>query len=288
MDNQSQFVVLNDEVVLKEQALIPVQTSGLYYGAGCFETFYADGNRIFKFGAHIDRLNNGLIYLGAPKKNQVNVVKIRAQIFELLKANRLENSFAKVRVQISFTDPGGYGVDHQLEPTSYITAEKIWDPKTSTRLATVNTRVVPSSSKPAHLKLSNMLHYRKAWQEAQQLGSEDALMLTTDNYAAETSISNLFWKKNDTIYTPSKDCDILPGIMRNSVIDILKSDGTYRLKEGRYKMDELKSAESVYCTNSVIKIIPVQQIDDVKFTIDQNFLQEIGNQLESYIEVNYQ
>ena len=44
-------------------------------------------------------------------------------------------------------------------------------------------------------------------------------MLSEDGYVAEGIVSNLFFVKNDTLYTPSLDTGILPGITRAHVIE---------------------------------------------------------------------
>lgn len=284
MDNRSEFVILNGELIRKQEAHIPVQSSGLYYGAGCFETFAVDKKRFFRFEDHIYRLNSGLNYLGVKNDYLASADEIKIQIIELLKANGLEDLMARVRLQVSLADAGGYGIDRDLKPVQYFTADKILDKKPVVKLSSVQARVVPSECKPTHLKLSNMLHYRKAWQEAQKAGADDAIMLTTDNYIAETAISNLFWKKRKVIYTPSEECDILPGIMRNSIIEILKKDDNFELVEGKFTIDDLKSADAVWCANSVIKLKPVVQADDIKFTAPNEFFQKLNNRVNNFIE----
>jgi branched-subunit amino acid aminotransferase/4-amino-4-deoxychorismate lyase len=77
----------------------------------------------------------------------------------------------------------------------------------------ISKKGVPGECRPASLKLSNMLHYRNAFREAADAGADDALMLTV-MAIAESSIANIFWKKENEVYTPSPACDILPGIMR--------------------------------------------------------------------------
>src|SRR5690606_40400625 len=62
------------------------------------------------------------------------------------------------------------------------------------------------------LPISNGLNFIQAAREANNLGANDALLLTTSNKISETTIANIFWVKGNTVFTPSKICDLLPGI----------------------------------------------------------------------------
>ena len=263
-------------------ALIQVSGSAVYYGTGCFETMRAESGKIFRFEEHIQRLNSGLKYLGAFPKDFMDILQIKKEIEELLSRNNLEKSVAKVRYQVSLQEKKGYGKDEDYKLVTLVTADEISYQKTSERsLVQVKTKVIPSHCKPAEFKLSNMLHYRNAFREAKQAGADDGIMLTTEGYTAETSVSNIFWKKDNTIYTPSVVCDILPGIMRSTVIDMFKEDGRFRVEQGKFLPDELFEADSVWVTNSILEISAISRIDGQKVNMDHDFMTEIRNMLDS-------
>jgi branched-subunit amino acid aminotransferase/4-amino-4-deoxychorismate lyase len=111
-------------------------------------------------------------------------------------------------------------------------------------------------------------------------------MLSSNGFVAETSIANMFWMKDEKIFTPSVDCDILPGIMRNSIIEILKQKMNYSVKEDRFSMDELLKADIVWLTNSVVGFAPVSGIENISFRIESEFYQDLKKQLRTYKEEN--
>lgn len=282
MSETTEFVSLNGSILPAEEALIPAHTSGIYYGAGCFETFKADENRIFKFKEHVDRLNGGLIYLGVDQGELIQPDELREKVSSLLTQNRLDQSAARVRIQVSLAEVNGYSEDESPNLIHFITAAEIDSKRTPVSLTVVNTRVVPSVSRPAHLKLSNMLHYRNAWREAKLSGADDALMLTVNGNIAETAIGNLFWKEGRTIYTPSTHCDILPGIMRNSVIEMISKMDQFSIKEGEYSLVEIKKADFVWMTNSVAEILPVHQIDNIQYSPANSFHENLTKLFHHY------
>jgi branched-subunit amino acid aminotransferase/4-amino-4-deoxychorismate lyase len=126
-----------------------------------------------------------------------------------------------------------------------------------------------------------MLHYRQAAIEARKKDGDDALMLTTDGFVAETSIANIFWKKGDTVYTPSTDCDILPGITRSLIIQLVKELG-YSVNEGQFRPNELVTADTAWICNSIREIVWIKSIDDQKFSEDRDFQDELVSRFERY------
>lgn len=281
MSNIIHYVNLNGSILPESKAMIFPGQSGFYYGTGCFETFRADNGIIFRFDSHIQRLYSGLKYLGVPKRLLPSGESLSKQIFELLEANSLHRSDARVRIQISIDEREGYKIVEDTAINQLIETKKRSGTLQSAKLVLAQTRVVPSICKPAQFKLSNMLHYRNAYREAQKRDANDALMLTVNGHVAETSIANIFWKSGDEIFTPSKKCDLLPGIMRNTLIKILKEDVSLLIREGEYNISDIKQADLVWLTNSVSEIQPVKQIEEQKFTSDDSYYNLLRERLQN-------
>lgn len=282
------YIILNGSCIHENHAKIPAITSGLYYGAGCFETFIADQGRIFKFDEHIDRLNRGLKYLGVSDSEIADEKTILQQIKILLTENDLLGKRSRIRIQISLADKGGYSKSNDSSLIVIISshlAEKKTQPK---KLIVSGTSVIPSSARPSSLKLSNMLHYRQAFREACMNGADDAVMQTVDEFVAETSIANIFWMKNGQIFTPSITCDILPGIMRDSIIEIIKNKMKLNVIEGKFVISRLTQADYAWLTNSVMEFVPVSTIAENSFQPNSDFLSDLQRNLEAYMKENMQ
>ncbi len=267
---------LNGEWVTPKKGAGLLLGAGFYYGAGCFETMRAEDGSVYKFNEHMNRLSDGLKYLGKEGKSIPSPEYIREVVSEILLKNNLEKGPCRIRVQCSLSERG-YAVSNQESVILHVSAEKIESAGSKEfKLGQVQTRVIPDHCKPAHLKLCNMIHYRHAYREAIQGGNEDALMLNMDHYVAETSKANIFWMKGDQIYTPSFGCDILPGIMRNSIIELIKQ--SFKKKhviEGSFKYPELSDADLIWVTNSIVEIQRVTHLDGKLIEVDDPFLDEL-------------
>jgi len=277
--NQTKKVILNGLPVDKKQASIPAVGSAVYYGTGCFETMKSESGKIFRFQDHIQRLNDGLKYLGTSENKLLTLSDLKSDIENLLTVNGLEKDVVKIRYQVSLIERNGYRGSSDSETIRLAAADKISSLPTERSLSIVKTRVIPSECKPAKYKSSNMLHYRNAYREALNSGADDGIMLTIDGFVSETSISNIFWKKDNVVFTPSVECDILPGIMRNTVIETLINDYQYKVSEGVFKPAELFQADIVWITNSVMEIVPVKSIDGKVLATDKDFFQYLINLL---------
>jgi branched-chain amino acid aminotransferase len=101
-----------------------------------------------------------------------------------------------------------------------------------------------------------------AKKEAMKLGYDEALMLDTEGYVSEASGENIFSVKNGTIKTTPLT-SILPGITRESVIQIAKSR-KIPLVEDKFTRDELYTAHEAFFTGTAAEITPIREVDDRK------------------------
>nr|WP_255695668.1 aminotransferase class IV [Rhodohalobacter sp. 614A] len=279
-------IILNGELISEAEATIPAVTSGLYYGAGAFETFLSENGEIFKYNEHIKRLNAALKYLGLSKNMLIDADSVLGQIKKLLQKNNLLDEKARIRIQVSLSEKPGYSGKDEASVLTIISASGCKKPVSPQHLVLSDTSVVPSSARPTQFKLSNMLHYRQAFREAEKKEADDAILLTIGGFVAETSIANIFWLKDGDVYTPSKECDILPGIMRKSIVYILREELGYEVNEGKYSMDELLIADAVWLTNSAIDFVPVSKIEGISFDITNGLFSDLSKQLSDYKKEN--
>jgi len=283
----SRYLMLNGEIVPAEEARISPEMNGLYHGTGAFETMLSDRGAIFRFEDHTNRLNAGLEYLGFENEVYQNAKSLRRNVDRLLNRNGLQKKRSRVRIQVSEAGAGGYSAPGPLRSLTLITTDELPDVAGKpVRLVTSPVRVVPSACRPARLKLSNMLHYRDAMRRAKSGGADDALMCTMDGSVAESSIGNIFWIKESVIRTPSAACDILPGIMRGALLQMVEESMSdqFQTEEGVFHPDELLHADCVWLTNSVRGLMPVAQLDETHFETDHPAFISIQKKMIGYMK----
>jgi branched-chain amino acid aminotransferase len=131
------------------------------------------------------------------------------------------------------------------------------------KIITAKTRRNLVSALDPRIKSLNYLNNILAKIEAIAAGTEEAIMLSYDDYVAECTGDNVFAVKGKSLFTPPADVGALEGITRNTVIELSKKIGL-KTGEKMLKLDDLYSSEEVFLTGTAAEIIPVTVIDNKK------------------------
>lgn len=157
----------------------------------------------------------------------------------------------------------GFSADPYEEPVVFVMIspfrpESILDEKKGVILQTRrNTPEGPRRLKSHHY-MNNLLAKREVGNDL----ALEGIFLTKEDDVAEGITSNVFWRKDDVVYTPSLDTGILNGVTRRYCMETLHAMGI-SLKEGRYPVSHLLSADEVWMTNSVQGVVPFGSIGDI-------------------------
>lgn len=282
MADHSQYVIFDGSLQRSDEPAAPVTSRGLMYGDGCFETLRSYSGGLLKLNEHLKRLKKGLNYLNIPYPNDLQPTSLKKQIKSLLQKNELIETDGIIRLQVWRSGNRGYKIPEPGESRYSITTTKLAEPKEAYKLATVSTKRVPSTSVPAKYKLTNGLNFIIAASQASQKNADDALMETIDNYISETTIANVFWLKDEVIYTPSTECDILPGVTRSIVLKLVRESLNIELRAGTFTVEEVKKADRVWICNSVKEIAPVCAIDDRRFETGGPLLDKLKGEFQRF------
>ena len=102
-----------------------------------------------------------------------------------------------------------------------------------------------------------------AVQDAKSRGFDEALLLNEDNTVAEGSGQNIFLIKNNVFYTNDHTSNILLGITRSTLFELIEELG-YKYKVQNIFQDDLFSADEVFYCGSASEVTPIKQIDNHK------------------------
>ncbi len=255
----SDIVYLNGSLMPRSQASISVLDYGFLYGFGLFETMRAYGGRVFRLDRHIKRLASSAEMLGF----SIGELDLKGATIDTIRANKLGD--ARIRITISIGE-GGIVPDPSTcsKPTVLILAEG-YQPypeqayKTGFR-AVVSSIRRNSQSPLSRLKSANYLESMLARQEARAAGVDEALCLNEKGLLAEASMSNIFLVTDGILRTPGQESGILPGITRETVLELAPQLGINAL-EHDIRLDELFQAQEAFLTNSLIEVMPLVEID---------------------------
>jgi 4-amino-4-deoxychorismate lyase len=254
------IISINGKLMDEKNAVVSVYDHGFLYGLGLFETFRTYNKEPFLLPAHIGRLTDGCRELGIGY--EPNLVRIQKLISELLYANHLEDAYIRYSISAGVEALGLPSGDYQ-HPTEIIYIKPLppRDEKTYLQGKSLQLLKLPRNT-PEGLYRFKSFHYMNnilAKRELQQydwaVGAE-GLMLTEEGYVAEGIVSNVFFIKNATCYTPSLDTGILPGITRAYVLQLAQKQ-QIPIRDGLYRWEDLAEADEVFLVNSIQEIVPV-------------------------------
>jgi branched-chain amino acid aminotransferase len=121
----------------------------------------------------------------------------------------------------------------------------------------VGPNTIPHVAKATGIYLNSML----AVMEVTLGGYDEAILLTDDGYIADGSGENVFVVKEGAIHTPDLSASILPGITRETIIELARDLG-YEVQEKKLIRSDLLVADEVFLTGTAAEVTPVREIDD--------------------------
>ncbi len=255
-------IYLNGKLISKEKAHISVFDHGLLYGDGVFEGIRTYDGLIFRLKEHIDRLYKSAdaIKLNIP----MTKIKMIEAIIKTLKANKLKDSYIRLVITRGV---GDLGLDPRKcsKPTIFIITDKIaLYPKEfyqkGLEIVTAPTRRNYPPALDPRIKSLNYLNNILAKLDAIKAGTDEAIMLTYNDYVAECTGDNIFIVKDGELLTPPVEVGALEGITRDAVISIAKNIDM-PVYEKMLKMEDVYAATEVFLTGTAAEIIPVVKID---------------------------
>ena len=265
--HETEKIWMNGELVDWADAKVHVGVHGLHYGSGvfegirCYET--AKGPAVFRLREHLERLENSarILFMDLP----YSVEEIRSATHELVGTNGLSSCYIR---PMAFYGYGELGVAATGNPVDVVIMSYPWGAylgedgqrngitTTISSWERVGPNVIPHAAKATGIYLNSML----ATTEARRAGYDEAIMLSGDGYIADGPGETIFAVKNGRLYTPPLAMSILPGITRDSVIQIAK-DLEYPVHEELLIRTDLYLADEVFMVGTAAEVAPVRSID---------------------------
>lgn len=252
----------------KEEAKVSVFDHGFLYGDGVFEGIRAYNGRVWKLTEHLDRLyaSAKAIWLQMP----ISWSEMEEVVLESLRRNNLKDAYIRLVISRGY---GDLGLDPRKceKPTVVCIADKIslYPEAVYTegmKVISVATRRNPVDTLSPQIKTLNYMTGIMAKISAITLGYPEVIMLNQNGYVTEGTGDNIFMVKNGKIITPPAYLGILPGITRNSVIEMARDLG-YTVEEGVFTLFDVYTADELFLTGTAAEVIPVVSADS----------REIGN-----------
>ena len=260
--NRDLIVNINGRLVHRDEAGISPFDSVVQAGDAVWEGLRLYNGRIFKLYEHLDRLHRSAVALSFPEIPPRE--KIIEEIKRTLAANRMRDG-VHVRLTVTRGVKITSGMDPRLNqsgPTLIVLAEHKAPvyAKTGLTLITSKIRRPPPEILDARIHHANLLNSILAKIEANSAEADDALMLDTRGFVAETNATNVFIVRNAEVAT-SRVVACPEGITRATVIEICAAE-RIPCVETDLTLDDVYRADEIFCTGTMGELAGVIKVDD--------------------------
>ena len=259
--NANLLVNVNGELVHRDQARISPFDSAVQGGDAVWEGLRLYDGRIFKLQEHLDRMRGSALALAfAEIPSHEHVTE---EIRKTLAANGMRDG-VHIRLTLTRGVKITSGMDPRLNqggPTLIVLAEHkapVYSKQGLTLVTSAIRRFPPDCLDPK-IHHANLLQSILAKLQANAAGADDAVMLDTRGFVAETNATNLFLVHQGVVMTP-RPVACPEGITRATVIALCKA---HRIPnaERDLSLSEFYRADEVFCTGTMGELAGVTKID---------------------------
>jgi len=256
------IVNINGALVHRDKAAISPFDSAVQGGDAVWEGLRLYNGRIFKLYEHLDRLERSaraLSFAKIPPRE-----KIIYEIKRTLAANKMRDG-VHIRLTLTRGVKITSGMDPRLNqsgPTLIVLAEHKAPvyAKTGLNLITSKIRRAPPDVLDARIHHANLLNSILAKIEANNSDADDALMLDTRGFVAETNATHVFIVRDGNLAT-SRVVACPEGITRATVIEICAAE-KIRCIETDLSVVDIYGADEMFCTGTMGELAGVIRIDN--------------------------
>ena len=256
------------QVVPISEAKVSVMTHALHYGTGVFEGIRGNWNEekgavfIFRLRDHYDRLLRGCRIL------MLDIPYTAEQLCD---------------ITVDLVERNEHREDIYIRPLAYKSAEKVANLKLQDlesdftlitvpfgnylgtdvlRCCTSSWRRTDDTMIPTRIKSSgNYVNSILAKTEATLAGFDEAIILNQNGKVCEGSGENVFAVTGGKLITPRLEDSSLPGITRETILQIAQSELGMEIEERGIDRSELYLCDEIFLTGTAAHLTPVVELD---------------------------
>jgi branched-chain amino acid aminotransferase len=249
------IVYLNGRFLPEQSAAISIHDRGFLYGDGLFEAIRVYDGKPFLWEDHIERFRLGCEILRISSPLSPNELLVFSK--EVLRRNQVANGLLRITLS---RGPGsrGYSPKGADYPTLLIAVFPPPELPLTYRVI-ISATQLPYSDPLAIFKVINKVRQVLARAEADDAGANEALLLDSRGFVVEGTTTNLFWVKEETVFTPP-----LGGILRGTTRGhILRLCQTLNIpaREKNIRAADLRKADGLFVTSCGAEVMEVSHLD---------------------------
>jgi len=235
------------------QPVVRADDEALLRGRAAFETLRVYGGRPFRLESHLDRLAASSESIGLPAVKREELDELTSLVL-----GRADEGDTVLRLIWTGGPVGGPPTGLALLSDVPVWIEEV-RPRGARAVSLLGVRAAVPWLLPG-VKSTSYAVNMAAEAEARRRGAEEAIFVDADDIVLEGTVTNIWWRKGKTLYTPSLELGILAGVTRATLFELAPSCG-YRVEDDAYPLDDVLAAEEAFTSSSVREVMPLVEID---------------------------
>lgn len=279
----------NGEFIAWDDARVHVMTHAIHYGSSVFEGIrcYATerGPAVFRLAEHMKRLlNSAKIYR---MDNKLTIEGLCRASVELVGRSNLKQCYLRPVLFRGLDEMNpSFGVNPFKNPMECYIAAWDWGKYLGEEALEAGvdvcvsswTRITSNTLPPMAKAGANYMNSQLIKMEAILNGYSEGIALDDRGYVSEGSGENLFAVIDGKLVTPPLASSVLPGITRDSAIEIAKELGI-PVVESVMQRAALYLADELFFSGTAAEITPIRSVD--KIVIGSGRRGEITHQIQA-------
>ncbi len=247
------LIYSNGSWVEAHKAVVPFSDQGFLYGDSLFETIRVNHGHAFRLEKHLERMHSGMetIHMAG--------IDLLADIPEILETFISNNDIDSALTRIIITRGMSQGKPWRSEsdPALYMTSRPISKPEQwPVKVVYLEEKNYPILRFHPAIKSGNYLGNMLAKKDAEDVGAFEPIFVNRDGYVTECAIRNIFFIRDDVLLTPSLELGVLPGVIRDTIMELAEKR-QLKVQETLIIKDDVQEMDEAFISSTGVGVLPV-------------------------------
>ena len=249
---------INGRFTTTDERVLGVEDRGFQFGDAVYEVFKFRRHSPIFLAEHYERLGAGLREIEVPNP-WPDVDAFKATMRELLDRTEFDDGIVYIQVSRGAAERAHFWAEG-MTPTAVAYSRRFRFPDAAKKERGIRVITAPDQRwRHCDLKSVNLLANSIAKKKAQRAGADEAVLLE-EGVVREGASSSFFAVIDGRIITHPLDEHILPGVVRDHVIDLAIA-AHIRVDERPLREAELFTLGEAFITSTTQGVMPVAEID---------------------------
>ena len=249
-------IFLNGNFIAKSEASVSIMDRGFLFGDGVYELIPVYNKKPFLINKHLARLKNSLNMIGMKE-----IDNIKEDILRFINRSNETNYHIYLHITRGEQSYRNHVYPNDIKPTIMIMSET-YPCFNEIEISAGFKATVQNDFRwqKSNIKSISLLGNVLLKKHASENNCYESLLIKNE-LLTEGSASNVFIVKDKTVYTPKLNKDLLPGVTRDFLIEMLDTKNI-SVKETDITLNNLLNSDEIWCSSSTNPVVPIIKVDD--------------------------